>query len=101
MEPETTDKRKLLAGTALPESTSAQGAKPRRLLAGLVSESELCAELDIVPRTARKWRQTGEGPPFVSVGGAIYYPIDGFSKWLKSREQQPVREQRQVRRRAG
>jgi hypothetical protein len=62
-----------------------QGPAKRTLLEGYLIEDELCAELDVVPRTARKWRQTGEGPPWASIGATIVYPIANFHKWLAKR----------------
>ena len=58
--------------------------KPK-LLAGFLAEAEFCQQLDISVRTARKWRQTGEGPPYANVGGAIYYPAAEFQRWQQKR----------------
>jgi hypothetical protein len=77
--------------TQISENAAAETRRERRapqgrvLLDGYLLESELCRELNIVSRTARKWRQTGEGPPWANVGAMIVYPIDGFHKWLAKR----------------
>jgi hypothetical protein len=73
------------------ETKSETIEKPKRLLAGLVSEEELCVELDITAQTARKWRRLRTGPPYLTIGAAVYYPLDGFAAWLKSREKRPLR----------
>lgn len=56
-------------------------AAPSRFL----DEKQLCAELDISPVTATKWRRNAEGPPFVRVGRLIRYPRESFNAWLTSR----------------
>ncbi len=61
------------------------------LLADYVTETEVAAALDVHPRTLRAQRARGEGPPFVRIAKAIYYPKQGFRDWLKSIEQRPVR----------
>jgi hypothetical protein len=62
--------------------------KPK-LLDGYISDEELRRELGgarpLIDRTTRKWRQSGEGPPFVKIGHDFYYPLDEFRKWLKKR----------------
>jgi hypothetical protein len=59
------------------------------ILAGYLDEPEFCRQLNITPRTARNWRQRGDGPPYVQIGRDIIYPIDGFRGWLKKREIDP------------
>jgi hypothetical protein len=66
-------------------SEQAATAKPNLLLDGYVHEDEHNRQLGITKRTARKWRQTGEGAPFVKIGHEFYYPIDKFKKWLEKR----------------
>lgn len=39
-------------------------------------------------RTLRSWRQAGEGPPYITVGGRIRYLGQDLNDWL---EQQKVR----------
>jgi hypothetical protein len=68
-------------------SENAQRSAQHDLLAGYLPDAEFCRQLRITTRTSRKWRQTGEGPPWVAVGGAIFYPADEFRKWLKRRVQ--------------
>jgi hypothetical protein len=62
-----------------------------RLLDGYLNEDEEAAELGVVKRTLRSWRQKGEGAPYVKVGKQVFYPIAGSAAWLKANEQTPVR----------
>jgi hypothetical protein len=64
------------------------------LLADYATETEVAVALDVHPRTLRAQRARGEGPPFVRIAKAIYYPKLGFRDWLKSIEQRPVRAKR-------
>jgi hypothetical protein len=80
--------RALMTENEITQDEGNGGAAPApRLLEGYIPGDELCRQLAIIPRTARKWRQSGEGPPFVKVGGAIYYPVAGFHHWLAKRVQ--------------
>ncbi|MEO8845223.1 MAG: helix-turn-helix domain-containing protein [Kofleriaceae bacterium] len=54
-------------------------------LSRFLDEKQLCAELDISPVTATKWRRNAEGPPFVRVGRLIRYPRATFDRWLSER----------------
>jgi hypothetical protein len=96
LSPRPRDHRDTLTPTSSPRGDPtacmpvADGAPPN-LLEGYISDGELCRQLHIIDRTSRKWRQTGEGPPFVKIGHGIYYPIDEFQKWLKKRTVNPRR----------
>jgi hypothetical protein len=63
-------------------------------LAGYAPEAEMARIRKKTQRTLRSERQRGEGPPYVRDGKKIYYPLDGFRDWIKSRERQPVRSSR-------
>jgi hypothetical protein len=65
--------------------TAQTATEKPKLLDGYVHDDDVCRELGVIDRTTRKWRQTGEGPPFVKVGHDFYYPVDEFRKWLKKR----------------
>jgi hypothetical protein len=69
------------------EAAAQTAEKPRKLLEGYLTESELAAELDYKPDTLRKWRARREGPPWVLIGKTAYYPIDKFKDWLRKRIQ--------------
>jgi predicted site-specific integrase-resolvase len=66
-------------------------AKQPRLLAGYLHEDEVCEEMGITRRTTRRYRQCGEGPPYVRACGGIYYPEADFREWMRSGVQRPVR----------
>jgi hypothetical protein len=67
--------------------TNAADTTAPRLLDGYITEAEFCAQIGVIDRTARKWRQSGEGPPFVKLGHGVFYPLEGFRKWLAKRVQ--------------
>ena len=60
-------------------------------LAGYIDEAEMSRIRQRPVRMLRIERQRSEGPPFLKDGHRIYYSIDGFRDWLKSRERLPVR----------
>lgn len=62
-----------------------------RLLAGYVSEDEMAAARGVGKRALRAERQRGDGPPWVKISRAVFYPEAGFREWLKSIEQRPAR----------
>jgi hypothetical protein len=66
-------------------------AQIKRLLDGYLNEDEQAAELGVVKRTLRSWRQKGEGSPYVKIGKQVFYPIAGTAVWLKANERTPVR----------
>jgi hypothetical protein len=50
-------------------------------------EKGLSAHLSIPRRTLQRWRQSGEGPPYVRAGARrIIYSLDAVSVWAASRE---------------
>jgi hypothetical protein len=64
---------------------------PINPLAGYAIETEMARIRKVTQRTLRAERQRGEGPPYVRDGKRVYYSLEGFREWLKSRERQPVR----------
>ncbi len=54
------------------------------------------AALAISPRTARLYRQRGQGPPWIKVFGKVYYPKEEFRAWLKSQHRKPGVRRRRV-----
>jgi hypothetical protein len=65
--------------------------KRRAFIPGHTPERETAEELNVSVRTLRKWRQIGEGPPYVEVGRQIHYRDESRAAWLKGREVRPVR----------
>jgi hypothetical protein len=56
----------------------------RTLLAGFFREPELARELNKHPRTLKRWRDLGIGPPFAMLGSEIIYPIPETRAWLSA-----------------
>ena len=40
--------------------------------------------LGVSPRTAEKWRVTGEGPPFLKIGRRVLYDLGDLEDYLAS-----------------
>ena len=47
--------------------------------------ARLAAEFDLSTRTLERWRAEGTGPPFVMVGGRVFYLRDDVLEWLAAR----------------
>lgn len=55
--------------------------------AALVASAELAAFLGVKPQTLRKWRLTGQGPPYVKLGGPagrVVYRRSDVDTWIES-----------------
>ena len=48
--------------------------------------------LPLSPRTLEKWRVTGDGPPFISLGRRIFYCIEDLDAWAASRKRRSTSE---------
>jgi hypothetical protein len=59
------------------------------LLDGLLTDNETAAQLGHCARTLKRWRDLGEGPPFIRISRRIYYRRIAIQEWLLSREVQP------------
>ena len=67
---------------------------PRRKRSGIPGyspELETAEALNVSPRTLRKWRRQGVGPPYVAIARRFYYSDEKRDAWVKSREVIPVR----------
>jgi hypothetical protein len=54
-----------------------------------LNEQALSAHLSIPRRTLQRWRQSGEGPPYVRAGARrIIYSLEAVTVWASSREYQ-------------
>jgi hypothetical protein len=60
-------------------------------LSDYMPDDEMAKLRRVTQRTLRAERQRGDGPPYVKDGWRIYYNVNGFREWLRSRERQPVR----------
>jgi len=51
------------------------------------TQEELAKLFGVKPLTVRRWRQSGEGPPWVQVSDRrVLYLKETLSEWMKSRE---------------
>lgn len=64
------------------------------LLDGYLSEPELCKQLDISERTAKRWRDNLVGPDVTFISRWPYYRIEAVQAWLQSKEKKMVRNRR-------
>ena len=52
----------------------------------ILPEAELAKRLNICPRTAMRWRVTGEGPPFIRIGvRRVGYRLADVEAWEAAR----------------
>jgi hypothetical protein len=52
-------------------------------------EAKLAEELDSHPRTVKRWRELGDGPPHVRIGNSVFYRRAAVEQWLLDQEQNP------------
>lgn len=51
-----------------------------------LTEQELWTRYRVPPRTAQRWRATGEGPAWVRIGARrIMYRLSDVEDWLRAR----------------
>lgn len=55
-----------------------------------LTETALAARLSVSRRTLQKWRASGEGPPFMRLGGAIRYNVEDVELWEVEKKQRPL-----------
>ncbi len=51
----------------------------------LLTQRQLAEMLGVTPRSLERWRETGDGPPFLRVGGLVRYTPADVSGWLETR----------------
>ncbi len=55
-------------------------------MATYLKESEFCDRYHIAPRTAQRWRVSGDGPAFVRMGlRRIAYRLEDCERWAAER----------------
>jgi len=57
-----------------------------KLLDDYYSVNQLCAELDIKPRTLKNYRDQRAGPPVTYLSGQPHYRREAVRQWLRGRE---------------
>lgn len=58
---------------------------------GYMSESEFLALCGVTAVTAEGWRKRGEGPAWVRLGNAVFYPVQGVAEVLRAKTREPRR----------
>jgi hypothetical protein len=66
------------------------------ILAGYIPEADLAQQIGKSVRTLEIWRQRREGPAWTKIGKSVFYNTEAVLAWLKSQEQQPVRQRKRV-----
>jgi hypothetical protein len=61
------------------------------LLDDYTPEKQVAKIRGVTVRTLRAERQRDYGPPWVKLGGKIFYPNQGFRDWLKAIEHCSIR----------
>ena len=51
----------------------------------LVPEKSFCREHQVTNRTARGWRERGQGPEYMRIGRSIFYRRSRIQRWHNSR----------------
>jgi helix-turn-helix protein len=57
------------------------------LLDDFVDDDGLAKELGRHHRTLKRWRDRGDGPPWIKLGGRILYHLPTIKEWLLSHQQ--------------
>ncbi len=65
---------------------------PADVLSGLIDETKLCEQLKCVPRTAKRYRDSGM--PYIRLGNTIYYEPSKVRTWILSKENRPEQPRR-------
>lgn len=58
----------------------------RRKRHALMLPAEIAETLRVSPRTLRRWRRTGKGPPCLTVGRIILYPEQDLEEWIRRKK---------------
>jgi hypothetical protein len=51
---------------------------------GLIDEARASLLLGLNPKTLRRWRWAGKGPPFCKIGGAVRYDPKDLDAFVQS-----------------
>ena len=63
-----------------------QPASPEGPTPDLLTTLEAAAMLRLSPRTLERYRVTGEGPPFIKLGGRVFYRRSDLIAWCAARQ---------------
>ena len=48
----------------------------------LMTSAELAAVIAVTEGTLRNWRYLGDGPPYLKIGGRVWYSRSAIDAWL-------------------
>ena len=68
------------------------------VLADLLSEEAIAAQLEVTVRTLQRWRQLREGPPWISIGRSVFYRAIATREWILQQERGEPQTKRSKRR---
>jgi predicted DNA-binding transcriptional regulator AlpA len=51
----------------------------------LIPEVQLAAEVGVVDRTVREWRERATGPDYIRIGRSIFYRRSAIAEWIEGR----------------
>lgn len=58
----------------------------------LMDSREVASRLKVSQSTLSRWRASGEGPPYLRLGGIARYKPDAVNAWMDAQEHGRVRE---------
>lgn len=58
-------------------------------LDGRVRESAAARVLGVTAKTIRRWREAGQGPPFLLIGNRLTFRVCDLVEWLNQRRHDP------------
>jgi predicted DNA-binding transcriptional regulator AlpA len=63
----------------------------------LLKTPEAAEYLHLSAKRLTNWRTEGDGPPFVKLGGSVFYRLKDLERWLEARIVRSTAEARQLR----
>jgi predicted DNA-binding transcriptional regulator AlpA len=63
----------------------------------LLKTSEAAEYLRLSVSQLNNWRMEGAGPPFVKLGGRVFYRLKDLERWLEARTVRSTAEARRLR----
>jgi hypothetical protein len=67
------------------------------ILASLLPEADLAAQLGVTVRTTRNWRNNRDAPPWCRIGRDVFFFRERIKPWLEARMQAPLRQRKAAR----
>jgi len=50
-----------------------------------LTTKQVAQKLNYDPKTIERMRKRGDGPPFIKLGGQVFYPYHEYYEWMKSK----------------